>query len=107
MPPNESPTSKASSVTVKIPELMLQDDRHLLRVLRVHPRRQLHARGIGGEGDLEMMVARQALLGDVGEHGAHDAAQRGLRQDVVADMIDRHGVRLCGSRDSLGHNANA
>ena len=40
-----------------------------------------------------MMLARQALLGGVGEHLAHHAAQRVLGQDVVADVIDGHGFK--------------
>src|SRR5215472_15868837 len=41
----------------QIPELVLQDDGHLLRVLREQPRRQLYALGLGEEGDEEMMLA--------------------------------------------------
>jgi hypothetical protein len=40
MPPKERPTSKRSSVTDEIPELVLQNDGHLLRILREQPRRQ-------------------------------------------------------------------
>ena len=36
MPPNDRPTSKASSPTVEIPELVLQHDGHFLRILRAH-----------------------------------------------------------------------
>jgi len=50
----------------QVPELMLQDDRHLFRILRQKPRRQLHAVGGGQEGDEEMMLARQAVFGGVG-----------------------------------------
>ena len=39
-----------------------------------------------------MMVAGQALLGGVGQHVAHHAAQRVLGENVVADVIDGHGA---------------
>ena len=75
----------------QIPELMLQHDGHGLRILRPHPLGQPHARRRGVEGDLEMVVARQAVLGGVRQHGAHDAAQGRLGEKVVADVIDSHG----------------
>jgi hypothetical protein len=40
-----------------------------------------------------MMLARQAILGDVGEHGAHDAAQGRLRENVITNVIEGHGRR--------------
>jgi hypothetical protein len=33
-----------------------------------------------------MVLARQALFGDVGKDGAHDAAQCLLRQKIVSDQ---------------------
>ena len=44
-----------------------------------------------------MMLARQAVLGGVGEHLAHHAAQRVLGQDVVADVVGGHGFRVLAS----------
>ena len=46
---------------------MLQDDGHLLRILREQPRRKLHAFGGGQEGDEEMMLARQPMLGGIAQ----------------------------------------
>ncbi len=37
-----------------------------------------------------MMLARQPALGGVGQHLAHQAAQRVLGQEVVADMVGCH-----------------
>ena len=37
-----------------------------------------------------MVLARQALFGDVGKHGAHDAAQRLLREKIITDVVVRH-----------------
>jgi hypothetical protein len=38
-----------------------------------------------------MMLAHQALFGGIGHHRAHDAAQRVLGEDIVADVIGGHG----------------
>ena len=70
---------------------MLQDDGHLFRMLRAQPVRHAHAGGMGVELDEKMMVARQALLGGVGEHAAHHAAQRLLGQEIVADLVGHAG----------------
>ena len=76
---------------LEVPELMLQDDRHLLRILRAQPVRQPDALGGGVEGDEEMMLAGHALvLAGFGQHVADHAAQRLLDQNVVADVIDGH-----------------
>ena len=76
----------------EIPELMLQDDRHFARVLRAHAIGKPHARRHRAERNLEMMIAGQAVLGGIRQNGAHDAAQGGLRQDVVANVISGHGL---------------
>jgi hypothetical protein len=76
----------------QIPELMLQDDGHLLGILRQHARRQAHAVRAGVEGNIEMMLPGQAVLGGVDEHLVHDPAQGLLGQDIVPDVIDGHGV---------------
>ena len=77
----------------EVPELMLQDDGHVLRILRPHAFGKPHAGRRGAEGDLEMMLAGKAILGDVGKHRAHDAAQGRLREDIVANVIEGHGGR--------------
>jgi len=41
----------------EIPELVLQDDGHLLRILLMQPVGDAHARPVGVEGDIEVMVA--------------------------------------------------
>ena len=61
------------------------------------PLRQPHAGRRGVEGDLEMMLARQAFLGRVRQHRAHDAAQRRLGENVVADVIVGHRQDQCRS----------
>ena len=74
----------------EIPELVLQHDGHRLRILRPHPLGQPHARRHGVECDLEMVLARQAVLGGIRQHGAHDAAQRRLGENVVTDVVYGH-----------------
>ncbi len=87
----------------EVPELVLQDNGHLFRILRAQPLGQPHAVGFGIEGDIEMMLAGQALFGRVGEHGAHHAAQRLLGQKVIAYLVG-HGRKV---RDSLGMLAHS
>src|SRR5215510_6062048 len=48
-----------------------------------------------------MMVARQALLGRVGEHAAHYAAQGLLGQKVIADLVGHAGERRIWTRTML------
>src|SRR6185437_6037430 len=74
-------------VDLEIPELVLQDDGHLLGVLRLDPVGQAHALGAGVERDVEVVLAGQTLLRRVGQHVAHDAAQRLLGEKIVADVV--------------------
>src|SRR5262249_21809174 len=76
---------------LQVPELMLEHDCHLFRILRAHAGRKAHALGAGVKRNIEMMLARQTILGGVHQHLTHDAAQGVLGQDVVADVIDSHG----------------
>ena len=94
MPPNDRPTSKPRSFT-------LRSQNWCCRMMVISSGYCARSRSdmrtpsaCGVEGDVEMMVARQALfLGGVGEHVAHHAAQRLLGQKIVADMVG-HG-RVC------------
>jgi hypothetical protein len=54
----------------QIPELMLQDNRHLFRILREQPRRQFDAFGSGQERDVEMMLSGKAMFRSIGQHAA-------------------------------------
>ena len=93
----------------QIPELVLQDDGHLFRILRQQPWRNIHAFGGGQEGDEEMVLAGQAMLGGVGQHAAQHATQRIARQHIVSNMIGRHhkssrfARRVSGRRISKSH----
>src|SRR5258706_5864129 len=73
---------------------MLEDDRHLLGVLRQQSRRKLHALGGRQEGDEEMVLAGEPVLGGIGQYTAQHPAQRVASQHVVSDMIGGN-VRSC------------
>src|SRR5690606_37848470 len=74
----------------QIPELMLKDDRHLLRITLAQARGYSYPRGPGGEGDVEMMVAGKTGASRLDQNLAHDAAQRLLDEHVVADEVFGH-----------------
>jgi hypothetical protein len=57
-------------------------------------RRQLDALGPGQKGDEEMVFARQAMRGGVGQYPPQHATQRVARQYVITNMIGRH-YRSC------------
>src|SRR5476651_2225583 len=91
-----------------MPELVLQNDGHLFRVLRAQPVGNAHAVAVGVERDEEMVVARQAFLGGVAEYAAHHAAQRLLGQKIVADLVGHAGfwnLRLRDSGPMLAHDS--
>ena len=74
----------------EIPELVLQDDGHFLRILRKQSGRYLYALRPGEERDVEMMVPWQAVFGGVRQHLPQHAAQRVAREDVISDVICGH-----------------
>ena len=47
----------------------------------------LHARHISAEGDEEMVIARQAVLGRVGQDGFDNGTQSILHKQVIADQV--------------------
>src|SRR5690606_12728480 len=71
---------------------VLKDDGHLLRILRAQPVRDAHAHRARVEGDVEMMISRQALFGRLGQYAAHHAAQGLLGQKIVADVVGHADV---------------
>ena len=74
----------------KIPVLMLQDDRHVLRVFLAQTVRHSYPGEVGAERDVEVMVAGKAVLRRVAEDLAHDPFERVLHQEVVADQVFGH-----------------
>lgn len=74
-----------------IPELVLDDDGHLLGVFRLQVLGDPHAGRAGEEGDEEVMITGQAARScDFRQNLADDAAKCILCQNVVADMILPH-----------------
>ena len=71
----------------EIPELMLEDDGHLLRVLFAQAVRQANAGKIRPERDVEMVFARKPVLAGIDQHLAHDTLQGVLHQEIVADQV--------------------
>jgi hypothetical protein len=90
----------------QVPELVLQDDGHLLRILREQARRKPYAVRLRQEGDEEMMLARQSVLGSVAQHATEHSAQRVARQHVISDVIGRH-VSPCKSSIGLRQPADS
>ena len=74
----------------QIPELVLQDDGHFVGILLAQARGNCHARRMGAEGDVEMVLAGQAVARRVGQNLANHAAQRVLNLKIVANQICRH-----------------
>ena len=68
---------------------VLQDDRHLLRVAGLEMARDRHAGMVGAEGDVEVMAAGQALLGDHRERVLDHAPQRALDELAVVEGAGR------------------
>src|SRR5262249_49931441 len=76
---------------LQVPELVLDDDGHLLRILGLEVLGDADTRGAGQEGDEEMMIAWEpAGRCDLCQNLANDPAQRVLCQNVVADVVLPH-----------------
>jgi hypothetical protein len=72
---------------------MLNDDRHLLVVLRLQVLRDEHTGRACKEGNQEMVVAGQAACGRyLCQNLANNATKRILCQNIVTDMILSHAV---------------
>src|SRR3546814_15146759 len=69
---------------LETPELMLQDDGHLARIAFAQNLRNLAVRMSGAEGDVEMVVARQAVSRHMDQGPPHHAAQRIFDHAIVA-----------------------
>src|SRR3546814_2734369 len=99
-------------VQFQVPELVLDDDGHFVRILRAQMLRQPHVRMIGAECDVEMMVARQAMPADLDQRLAQHAAQRALDHSDVSQQISHEfgSIRpspafpppVCASEDEWG-----
>src|SRR5262249_46287058 len=91
----------------QVPELVLQDDGHLLRVLRHQARRQLHPFCLGQERNVEMMIAGQTALGRVVEHPTKHSAHRIARKDIISDVIGHSPIRPLAGRSRQSARADS
>ena len=83
---------------LQIPEAVLQHDRHFIGKFGDQMRRNIDADGLRLEGDIEMMLARQAVItDDLAEHAADHGAQRILHDFIIGNQavayIVTHGAR--------------
>ena len=80
---------------LQIPELMLDDDGHLLRIAFLQIAGYADAGSVGEKGDVEVVIARQgAGGGDFAQDFANDASQGVLRQNVVSYLVPHRPFRL-------------
>src|SRR5690606_17950602 len=78
---------------LQVPELVLDDDCHLLGIFCLQVLRDANARCAGQEGDEEMVVTRQpAGRRYFRQNLANDATKSVLSPNVVTDMILPHKV---------------
>ncbi len=84
---------------LQVPELVLQHDGHLFRILLFEALRHRHALGARIEGDVEVMLAGQPVALHARQNLAHHAAQSVLREKIVSDFVFCHGIRRLPSCD--------
>src|SRR5215510_9350227 len=83
---------------------MLENDRHLFRVFLAQAGRDAHARRAGVERDVEMVLAREPVLGGIGQDAVNHSAQRLLGQEIITDMVGRHERARVRSRHEIRHS---
>ena len=76
---------------LQIPELVLQHDGHFAGIAFAQVLRNLGLGVVGAEGDIEMVVAGQAVLRDEFERPPDDATQSVLDHAIVSQVAFRHG----------------
>ena len=75
---------------LQILKLMLKDDRHLVGVNLTHAAREAHSGRVGAKGDVEVVIAGQAILGRIDEDTADNAAEGLLHEQIVANQVVGH-----------------
>ena len=83
-------TSKPIAIDRQIPELVLENDGHFVGIFLAHRRGDGHARRLRLEGNVEMMIAGQAVASRIAKHLANNRSQGFLNQKIVSNMIGRH-----------------
>ena len=88
----------------QVPELVLEDDGHLFRILRQQPRRQLDAVGGRQKGDEEMMLARAGRVRR--RRSARGATPRATRRAPARRIgYDRSPWIVLSRSDAAGGSA--
>ena len=78
----------------QLPEAVLEHHRHLFRVFLAQAVGEVHARGIGLERDVEVMLAREPGFRHAREHGPDDPAHGILHEAFVVDIpLTRHRLQ--------------
>ena len=75
---------------LQVPELVLQDDGHLVRILFLEALRDHNPLCSGIEGDVEMVLAGKAAPLHEREDLADHPAQSLLGEEIVSDVVFRH-----------------
>ncbi len=75
------------------PELVLKNDGHLLRKMCEQKVGYLHAGKTRAKRKAEMMSGNKAVFFDMLQCAANHAAERRVRQCLIADEILRHDTR--------------
>src|SRR5579883_448180 len=81
----------------KVPELMLQHNRHLMRIFVRQPFRKADAGCARIEGDQKMMIPRDAPLENPLKDAADHATEGVENQGLVSDKVFRHMPQKPGS----------
>jgi imidazoleglycerol-phosphate dehydratase len=77
---------KMLGLYLQVPIFMLEDDGHFIGKTLHQVHRDGYARRAGFEGDVEMMLAGQALARNIAEHAADDRAQRLLHYVIIGNQ---------------------
>ena len=94
---------------LKVPKLVLQDDRHFVREARDQMLRDVDTGGTRFESDVKMMRARQHVrMADLSQHAPDDRAQGLLHDFVIGNqaigLMVAH-LRVGGRRAGNGQGA--
>ena len=81
---------------LQVPIFVLEHNGHLVREAFMQMLRNGNAGGLSLKSNVEMMVAGQAIAGDIAEHTAHHRAQCLLHNVIIRNqainMLFSHGV---------------
>src|SRR6185312_8314181 len=85
-------------VDLQSPELVLEDDGDLLGILLAQEPRHLDAGVLRAESDVEVVLARQPVLGDLLQDSPHGIPQGFLKNGRIVDLVGVHFLQALRSR---------